>query len=874
MKTVEDNLASGFEKLEKIDVLDSVLADCESGGAFIMAEKTKRRPIIKYLVGMAAALAIVVCAALAIGNRGLTANPISTDGDINARICLDVNPSVEIAVDKTETVVDVTADNEDGEKIINGMDFKGNGLGETVETLVNRMVDENYITNLKNSVLVSVASQNGEFGKELEKKMSDSIYELLGAKNIEGAVLSQTITQADDELMALAKMYNISFGKALMIKDIIDAGSFHNFESLASLSVNDLCQIRETVGAQSGRILVNGKIKSHYITVEKAVEVALNGASRSDVTDVRVMLEDWQGGEAAVRYHVTYITADGELQSYCINPINGKIIAQDNSGIASEYPVVSAEDAKDLAVKYICDLDGVSAEDIEVADCIITYDDNGYPRQYVTMSSLKDIRISYYAYVYDESVPSGVSGSIYGGKKNKGNAKLDANEALHIVLERTGRDYADLSDNRDFKFGDVEYYQFKFSSDDYLLIWYVNKQTGELYGGLQCGIEKYGGDADAEEIKQYVLDKLSFDPDDVICFDIRQSEILTFERKTAGTGPYYLITVHDKTPGKEMNTAFVQLNVFEEDMPLFRTDDELIDIVADDMGVDKSELESLEIEDEKSLDFTHVRFTVGDTDYWYVVARSNYINENIIKAKTQKSHGDKDFPIISEETAVKTAFASVVADSVDDVESCEVSFDDEKKQYTVTIIKYSNKVWKNVFWEFYIDGYTGLKKGWKYDDKDYYGPVTITPMTEQEAIEIAFKALERYGYQRSELTVSVEAERVTAEFELYCYHITLRDSVTVFTTDVYGDIPAHSNVYSYIDYEAVKATKIGKYISEEIAKEIAVQGTKDYYTINSCTLDESGEAAVYEIAYSTPYRTGIMHISAESGMVIDNKKLS
>ena len=53
------------------------------------------------------------------------------------------------------------------------------------------MVDENYITNLKNSVLVSVASQNGEFGKELEKKMSDSIYELLGSKNIEGAVPSR-----------------------------------------------------------------------------------------------------------------------------------------------------------------------------------------------------------------------------------------------------------------------------------------------------------------------------------------------------------------------------------------------------------------------------------------------------------------------------------------------------------------------------------------------------------------------------------------------------------------------------------------------------------------------------------------------------------
>lgn len=93
MKTVEESLASGFEKMEKIDVLDSVLADCESGGAFIMAEKTKRRPSLRYLVGIAAALAVVVCAAaIGISNRGLTAKPISSKGDINATICLDVKP--------------------------------------------------------------------------------------------------------------------------------------------------------------------------------------------------------------------------------------------------------------------------------------------------------------------------------------------------------------------------------------------------------------------------------------------------------------------------------------------------------------------------------------------------------------------------------------------------------------------------------------------------------------------------------------------------------------------------------------------------------------------------------------------------------------
>lgn len=882
MKTVEESLASGFEKMEKIDVLDSVLADCESGGAFIMAEKTKRRPSLRYLVGIAAALAVVVCAAAAIGisNRGLTAKPISSKGDINATICLDVNPSVEIAVDKSETVVDVTADNKDGESIINGKDFKGDSLSDTVETLVNRMVDEDYISNLKNSVLVSVASENGEFGKQLEKKMSDSIFELLGSKNIEGAVLSQTITQADDELVSFAKMYNISIGRALMIMDIMEAEPHYTFESLASLSVNDLCLTRQTVEMMNNRISINGKSKSHYITVEKAVEAALEGESRQDVSDVNVMLEDWQGGEAPVRYHVTYTAADGELKSYYINPVSGEIISRDGGAISGEggYPTVTAEEAKQLAVNYICNLDGVSEDDIAVADCVITYDENGYPRQYVTINSLKDAKTIYYAYVYDKTVPSGIPGNIYGGKQSV--SGLSENEALNIVLEKTGRDYADLTSTYEKSFGSVVYYRFYFISDDWKLDWYVNKQTGEVIGGHEVMLTKYGGDGTPEEIKQYALDAISFDPDDVFYFDMSKTEVISFEKKVYGSkhgdNIVYFLTIRDNTPGKEANTVFAQVNIVDEEEPeppLLRTDDEVLEAASKDLGIVKSEFENVTIEDEKKMDYTHVRFTVGDTDYWYVIDRSYYAGNDIIEGKTKKSHSEKDYPIISEETAIKNALAHIsTATSVDDVESCEVSYDDEKKQYTVSVIFYSSKVHKNVFWEFYIDGYVGIDRGRTYDDRGDYGPVTIEFLTEQEAADVVLSYLETRGYQRSNMKVSVEAEEVMqGKTPIICYHVTAIDNVTVFTSDVYADEHHPTRLGSHIDHELVKKSKTGKYISEDIAKEIAVCGQKDFYTVVSCTLDESGEIPIYEVVTTAVTERYIKKISAESGLVIEDK---
>ena len=272
------------------------------------------------------------------------------------------------------------------------------------------------------------------------------------------------------------------------------------------------------------------------------------------------------------------------------------------------------------------------------------------------------------------------------------------------------------------------------------------------------------------------------------------------------------------------------------------------------------------------MDYTHVRFTVGDTDYWYVIDRSYYAGNDIIEGKTKKSHSEKDYPIISEETAIKNALAHIsTATSVDDVESCEVSYDDEKKQYTVSVIFYSSKVHKNVFWEFYIDGYVGIDRGRTYDDRGDYGPVTIEFLTEQEAADVVLSYLETRGYQRSNMKVSVEAEEVMqGKTPIICYHVTAIDNVTVFTSDVYADEHHPTRLGSHIVHELVKKSKTGKYISEDIAKEIAVCGQKDFYTVVSCTLDESGEIPIYEVVTTAVTERYIKKISAESGLVIED----
>lgn len=122
--------------------------------------------------------------------------------------------------------------------------------------------------------------------------------------------------------------------------------------------------------------------------------------------------------------------------------------------------------------------------------------------------------------------------------------------------------------------------------------------------------------------------------------------------------------------------------------------------------------------------------------------------------------------------------------------------------------------------------------------------------------------------------MTVEAEEVKeGRATVILYHVKAVHGVTEFESEIYADERIPSVIMPGINFELVKAAKTGKYISEDIAKEIALNGGKAYYTVLYCTLDESGELPVYKVVtYSlTGANLTTKVISAESGMVLEIK---
>lgn len=303
------------------DVMDAILSDCEEqkGSVILMNEKKKTSNWAKYLVGAAALFVLLLG-----GVAGY--NIYSSNYMISSTVSLDVNPSIEIKVNKKEKVLEVNALNEDGKKVIGNMDFNKNDLDVTINAIIGSMLRNGYLSELSNSILISVDSSNTTKGVELQEKLAKEVNDMLQTNTFSGAVLSQSVSPNDD-LTKLSDTYGISVGKVQLIKYIEEQNPLYSFDELVELSINDLNLLAKSGKTNLDKVESAGNASDKaYIGSDKAKEIALNHSAVSDkATNIQIEL-DYENG--IMVYEIEFI-AEGYEYEYEINATTGDIIKQD-----------------------------------------------------------------------------------------------------------------------------------------------------------------------------------------------------------------------------------------------------------------------------------------------------------------------------------------------------------------------------------------------------------------------------------------------------------------------------------------------------------------------------------------------------------------
>ncbi|MBE6543713.1 MAG: hypothetical protein E7675_04875 [Ruminococcaceae bacterium] len=306
-----------------------------------------------------------------------TIKPSTTPSDtftenniIATTVTLDVNPSIEIQASEDEIVQKVVALNKDAEIIIDGLKFDGNSLEVTVNTLVGAMIENGYINETTNTLLLSVDSKNEDVGNAIKDKLSAEVTDLINTDAIHGSVISQTVSADDEELSALASQYGITVGKAKLIQTIMKINPDEEFSYYAELNITELNKIMNTS-------VDDNKDNNSYIGEEKALEIALD---KLDLTlndlDFKPTIE-LVASRGDICYCITVSKTDNNSsKTYVIyvDAFTGKMHGEDVT-----EPNFSIEEAWG----FVCDEIGSDAENANLTEQRFNGMDTTLPMTYV-----------------------------------------------------------------------------------------------------------------------------------------------------------------------------------------------------------------------------------------------------------------------------------------------------------------------------------------------------------------------------------------------------------------------------------------------------------------------------------------------------------
>ncbi|MBR1629074.1 MAG: hypothetical protein IJ679_07405, partial [Lachnospiraceae bacterium] len=153
--------------------------------------------------GMKAAAAAVALFMVLGGTYFQTALPVSY-------ITMDVNPSMEYALNRSDRVVEVSALNEDAKVIVEELSVSGERIGDAVEKAEDVLEEHGYLRD-GGSVLFSVSSNDDTHSGKLEKELTGAMDKRIQKK--EKSDLEYSVVRVSKDEREEAKKLSISAGR-------------------------------------------------------------------------------------------------------------------------------------------------------------------------------------------------------------------------------------------------------------------------------------------------------------------------------------------------------------------------------------------------------------------------------------------------------------------------------------------------------------------------------------------------------------------------------------------------------------------------------------------------------------------------------------
>ena len=320
---MEQRLASAVEKTAPNDV-NGVLSRCDERKGTVIPMTTKKTTKKRWTTLAAACLALVL-----LGGGGIFYQQAHAVASV---VSLDVNPSIELKVSKSEKVLVCTPLNEDAKAILadmgDGADLKGAKLDVAVNAIVGSLVRNGYLNSISSAIMISVEDNDTARAEKLQRELTSTVDGVLQTSEAKASVLTQTLTQ-DAGLEQKARENSISTGKAALVNRVLALNPALKFDALAKLSVEELKDLAEA-GAPA-----------MPIGTDKAMDIAAAAFGKASTAKMAYSEVDPELDESPAHYEVEIRSQTGEEFEYKVDAYTGAILeSKREAADGTEVPVV------------------------------------------------------------------------------------------------------------------------------------------------------------------------------------------------------------------------------------------------------------------------------------------------------------------------------------------------------------------------------------------------------------------------------------------------------------------------------------------------------------------------------------------------------
>lgn len=181
---------------------------------------------------------VILAASILILIAGLTLFHRVFTPEAFAYVSLDINPSLEIAVDRDLRVTGISGFNDAGVSLARDAGLKGSKLNNALKALVQTAITQGYIRPDRQNLMIStIAGPAVETAGLDPEQLQLELEEAVTASGLYGEVRVYPVA---NEFRMMAKKQGVSPGKFLVYKQVVDNGTRVSLNEVKCRSINNL----------------------------------------------------------------------------------------------------------------------------------------------------------------------------------------------------------------------------------------------------------------------------------------------------------------------------------------------------------------------------------------------------------------------------------------------------------------------------------------------------------------------------------------------------------------------------------------------------------------------------------------------------------